>query len=189
MLGGCCACTQPYRDSSVADIRLDLALVARDTRNRYWWRASMHEQVLSSVPRAVFGAHGAVSIYPACGRLLDRLSRTPGRCVTREQLISAIWPDPDDEPDGDTARHVGTLVCMLRRAMRQAGCQFAVATVWSEGYMVTEEPPTAIWLGRADAHLVARLLRTHPDQAAHRLAPVFDSGLAPVPLRDTTRAA
>lgn len=43
-----------------------------------------------------------------------------GKQVSREDIIDALWPNPDNQPDG-CMRQVDVLMCAVRRKLRSAG--------------------------------------------------------------------
>ena len=78
-------------------------------------------------------AGAPVALTPTEFKLLEALSRAPGRTFTREELVArAFGPDYDG-----LDRTVDTHVTNLRRKLEKAGGAHAIATVHGVGYRLT----------------------------------------------------
>jgi DNA-binding response OmpR family regulator len=68
--------------------------------------------------------------------LLQMFRRHPGRLITRDQAIQAIWGETYEEPEWANAT-VKALVCHLRQklARAQTAPGWRIETVWGEGYI------------------------------------------------------
>jgi len=74
------------------------------------------------------------SVTPTEWRLLELLTRHPGRVYTRSQILNALWPDDRDVED----RTVDVHVARLRDKMGDA--QTLVETVRGIGYRLKDTP-------------------------------------------------
>ena len=57
------------------------------------------QMALDTGCHTVSGPRGHVQLTPGPARLLARLMRRPGAVVSASDLISAMYPDPDEEPE------------------------------------------------------------------------------------------
>ena len=77
-----------------------------------------------------------VSLGPTEFRLLRHLMERPGRVLSRERLLDAVWPH-DSSID---ARTVDVHVRRLRKALNEGGLADVIRTVRSAGYALDAEP-------------------------------------------------
>lgn len=75
-------------------------------------------------------------LTPQQARILEVLLVVQPRILTRSELISALWPDPDDEP-GDPENIVDVQICRLRRVLGPG----MISTFINNGYRL--ERPAA----------------------------------------------
>jgi DNA-binding response OmpR family regulator len=66
--------------------------------------------------------------------LLQIFRRHPGRLITREQAIQAIWGETYEEPEWSNAT-VKALVCHIRQKLARVNVGWRIDTVWGEGYI------------------------------------------------------
>jgi DNA-binding response OmpR family regulator len=75
----------------------------------------------------------AVKLPPKCLRILELLMRDPGRVVSRDEIESTVWGEPQET--SDTLRsHLST----LRRALTAAGGRDPIETLHGIGYRIQE---------------------------------------------------
>lgn len=88
--------------------------------------------------RRTFTRNGIpVPVSPKAFEVLNYLLANPGRVVTKDELLKAVWPESFVE-EGNLAQHIFA----LRRALEdQAGC---IVTVPGRGYQFTAEVQAAI---------------------------------------------
>jgi two-component system cell cycle response regulator CtrA len=68
--------------------------------------------------------------------LLLVLARNAGRVVTKQALLDAVYVDGvDDQP---CIKIVDVFLCKIRSALREAGADGVIRTVWGKGYMLGE---------------------------------------------------
>lgn len=91
----------------------------------------------------VSGPLGAVRIGPAPAMILLAVcGKGSGSFVDYPALGEAVWPHPDDMPDGwkDVLK---VHVCRLRRLLQFVGSEMTVTTVWGQGVAVRRTPMMA----------------------------------------------
>ncbi len=71
--------------------------------------------------RELAGPRGAIRLDPLNFAMMERLMRRPGVIVEDTAMVSALWPEPDDEPDDpdNTLRHKASV---LRGTICVLGC-------------------------------------------------------------------
>lgn len=74
-----------------------------------------------------------LSLTPAEFKLLYHLAQTPGRAVSRAELLEASMPDSDA-----LERAVDSHLKNLRQKLLEAGVERAIETVWGFGYRLNE---------------------------------------------------
>lgn len=60
---------------------------------------SVHNMVLDVETRTLAGPRGHVQLAPQLFALAERLFRRPCAVINHDSLASAVWPDPDGEPE------------------------------------------------------------------------------------------
>jgi len=75
-----------------------------------------------------------LNLTPTEYKLLHHLAKTPGRTVTRLELVEASMPESDA-----LERAVDTHVKNLRQKLDEAGAKDVVSTVWGVGYRLSLE--------------------------------------------------
>jgi DNA-binding response OmpR family regulator len=78
------------------------------------------------------GPRGELRLSGAHFRIMLRLMRRPGMVVERSDLISALYPDADDEGENGDAC-LRQIVMSLRRAIALLGCEKAVLLITERG--------------------------------------------------------
>ena len=74
-------------------------------------------------------------------QLLGTLMRRPNMLVSKESLMQALYPNPDDAAH---MKIVDMLVCKIRKKLREAGVpETHLETVWGQGYRIVAEPVLA----------------------------------------------
>lgn len=69
---------------------------------------------------------------------MERLMKVPGKLVSYDSLITAIWWNPDNEPD--RARDcLSQLRFHINGKIRRAGLEPVIETVWGVGIRVRTE--------------------------------------------------
>ena len=81
--------------------------------------------------RTVWRGERAVELTPTEFAILELLAATPGRVVTRERIVDAVWDDVDVGPNA-LEQHVAG----LRRRLEVDGAPRVVHTVRGVGYVV-----------------------------------------------------
>lgn len=71
--------------------------------------------------RTLSGPRGQIRLDPMAYAMMCRLMRRPGVIVSDTDMISTVWPDPDDEPDDPdmTLRFKATV---MRNTIIALGC-------------------------------------------------------------------
>jgi DNA-binding response OmpR family regulator len=85
---------------------------------------------LDPVAHAISGDAGQTSLTPTEFRLLAALAAHPGAVVRRRDLVRAAWPDGAIVHDNTLDQYVAR----LRRKLREASEQTAIATAHGVGY-------------------------------------------------------
>jgi len=75
-----------------------------------------------------------LNLTPTEYKLLHHLAKTPGRTVTRLELVEASMPESDA-----LERAVDTHVKNLRQKLDEAGAKDIISTVWGVGYRLSLE--------------------------------------------------
>lgn len=70
--------------------------------------------------------------------ILALLMRRAGSVVSRDALLAAMYPSPDEEP-GDARQVLRNVMMMLRRALAQVGCADTIRAMVDEGYLIDGE--------------------------------------------------
>lgn len=68
---------------------------------------------------------------PLESRIVATLLMRRGSFVSYEDLISACWPNPDDEPEIDPLNTIQATVCRLEPVIREA-----ITTRWGQGFII-----------------------------------------------------
>ena len=111
--------------------------------------------------KRTFARHGKpVSVSPKAFEVLTYLVSHPGRVVTKDELLKAVWPDSFVE-EGNLAQHIS----WLRKALGDRAND--IVTVPGRGYQFTapvrKEPRAEFVAGEASGgHARSRSARTHP---------------------------
>lgn len=99
-------------------------------------------------------------------------SLVPGRLVTMDAMITAVWPV--DEPE-DAEGTLKVQICKIRQRIEGAGILPVIGTVWGRGFIARcpieiagKDPPIAI--SARHARIIRGLLETHPSRHAADLA-------------------
>ncbi|HEX5392051.1 MAG TPA: response regulator transcription factor [Rhodocyclaceae bacterium] len=114
------------------DVRELIAVIRSQSRRRRdqdHWRLNMTDLALTTPDRQT------ISLSLQERDFLARLARTPGKAVTRRDMIEALG---GDLASYDT-RRLETLVSRLRRKLEDAGHSDLVQTVYGTGYLVTAQ--------------------------------------------------
>jgi len=131
------------------------------------------EFVLDSAKRTFARNGESVSISPKAFDVLTYLVSNPGRVVTKEELLKAVWPDSFVE-EGNLAQHIS----WLRKALGERSSD--IATVPGRGYQfvahVRTEPPIGLPLEMqpGDTLVHGARERTHVVIEEVALVPVAD---------------
>lgn len=72
--------------------------------------------------RVLSGPRGQVRLAPAAFAISERLMRRPGAVIETGSLISAVWPDPDREPE-NADYILKNEIKRIRGFLALAGCQ------------------------------------------------------------------
>lgn len=88
--------------------------------------------------RRLIGTKGSQGVSPSEHRILARLMQWPGKCVSYDMMIGALWANPADEPEWPQMS-VKVHVCRLRAKLRASGCGDQIGTVWGAGYLYISE--------------------------------------------------
>ncbi len=119
-----------------------------------------------------------VTLVPKAVDLLRVLAERAGRVVSKDELMSAVWPDVTVE-EGNLAK----LVFLLRRELGQQ----AIETVPRRGYRLavvvqTEDAPPAISAAAYDLYLEGRLLwNRRPGEVVWRALECFQKAIELAP--------
>lgn len=102
-------------------------------------------------------------------RMVEVLAHAAGRVVMYSDLISAVWPD-GDEPEC-TARIITVQFTRARAAIKGAGMEPVIHTVWGRGLTIRckieiRSRRRHVVLSEEVADSVKRLLESHPDRRA-----------------------
>ena len=76
-----------------------------------------------------------LTLTPTEFKLLHHLAQTPGRAVSRAELLGASMPESDA-----LERAVDSHLKNLRQKLADAGVEGAIETVWGYGYRLNETP-------------------------------------------------
>lgn len=89
--------------------------------------------------RFLYGPLGLHRTTPRTHDLLMRLLQSVNKVVSKDALISALWPNPDDEPDSAES---SLKVCIhwTRKFIAQTGAPFTLKSIWGAGYTLITHP-------------------------------------------------
>ncbi|QHI96133.1 hypothetical protein GT348_07710 [Aristophania vespae] len=76
---------------------------------------------LDTETRLVSGPRGEIRLENLLFKLLKRLMRRPEAIIQTNDLIAALWPNPDEEPDTAYAT-LKTSITILRNTFISLGC-------------------------------------------------------------------
>jgi len=94
---------------------------------------------LDTETREISSTRGSIRLSPLHYAVAERLMRRVGAIVSLSDLVSAAWPDPDNEP-ADPEGRIRDAIKTLRNSALLMGCHggshFAIISERGVGYFV-----------------------------------------------------